>query len=150
MLTINVGVNLDSPNHQDHVAYPIQMVDGGDCPASHPVRLPMLFYEVLYSVNLDQFPHGDGVQPFVLSCGDSTGTFITYCYYHIVLILFTGYGLHGDFLNGWDVDILQQALHDLSCYANNTNEGNNPAACKPFTPYLSILLSAFLFITFIF
>jgi hypothetical protein len=101
------------------VAYPLQGPDGGDCPASHPVRLPTLFYEILFSVNIDEFPHGNGVQPFRLACGDSTG-----------------YGLHGDFLNGWDVGIVQQALEDVSCYANNTNNGNNPAACKPFTPYV--------------
>jgi hypothetical protein len=31
----------------------------------------MLFYEILFSV--EEFPHGNGVQPFRLSCGDSTG-----------------------------------------------------------------------------
>jgi hypothetical protein len=113
------GVNLDSPDHQSHVAYPIELPNNGNCPSSHPVRLPLLFYEVLFSVDLDQFPHGDGRQPFLLSCGDSTG-----------------YGLHGDFLNGWDSSIMQQALHDVSCFGNSTNQGNNPAACKPFTPYV--------------
>jgi len=113
------GVNLDSPNHQSHVSFPIQLPDNGDCPASHPVRLPLLFYEVLFSVDLDQFPHGEGRQPFVLACGDATG-----------------YGLHGDFLNGWDSNIMQQALHDVSCFGNNTNSGNNPVVCKPFTPYV--------------
>jgi len=113
-------VNLDSPNHQDHVSFPLgTQPDGGDCPDSHPVRLPMLFYEILFAVDLDQFPHGNGVQPFLLSCGDATG-----------------YGLHGDFLNGWDTNIMQAALEDVSCLANNTNEGNDPAACKPFTPYV--------------
>jgi hypothetical protein len=79
----------------------------------------MIFFEILFAVDLDLFPHGNGVQPFRLACGDSTG-----------------YGLHGDFLNGWDVGIMQNALEDVSCLANNTNEGNNPAACKPFTPYV--------------
>jgi hypothetical protein len=47
--------------------------DGGDCPDTHPVRLPMLFFEILFSVDLDEFPHGEGVQPFRLACGDATG-----------------------------------------------------------------------------
>jgi hypothetical protein len=65
-------VNLDSPDHHSHVSYPMGTnADVGDCPTSHPVRLPMLFYEILFSV--EEFPHGNGVQPFRLSCGDSTG-----------------------------------------------------------------------------
>jgi len=113
------GVNLDSPDHQSHVSFPIELPDNGNCPSTHPVRLPLLFYEVLFSVDLDKFPHGEGRQPFVLACGDGTG-----------------YGLHGDFLNGWDSNIMQQALHDVSCFGNNTNQGNNPVVCKPFTPYV--------------
>ncbi len=73
------GVNVDSPDHKSHVSYP-DRYNGGDCPATHPVRLPGLFYEAFYSV--DQFPHGQGTQPFVLANGDPTG-----------------YGFHGDFVS---------------------------------------------------
>lgn len=27
-------------------------------------------------------------------------------------------------------------MHDVSCYENNTNEGNIPQNCKPLTPYV--------------
>jgi hypothetical protein len=45
------GKNLDSPNHQDHVAHPEAgatsfAVVGGKCPASHPVKIPQVHYEV--------------------------------------------------------------------------------------------------------
>src|SRR5438045_2847655 len=38
------GVNLDSPNHRDHVAYPESgtFESGGPCPSTHPVRLPQI------------------------------------------------------------------------------------------------------------
>ena len=73
------GRNLDSPDHHSHVAYPTDY-NGGDCPSTHPVRLPGVFFEAFYSV--DQFPHGQGTQPFVLANGDPTG-----------------YGFHGDFVS---------------------------------------------------
>lgn len=44
------GKNLDSANHIDHVAYPTQgpsnFLSTGDCPASHPVKIPQLMLEV--------------------------------------------------------------------------------------------------------
>lgn len=96
------GVNLDSPNHKDHVAYPSNM-DSGDCPASHPVRLVSLFYEVIWNVNewKDMWWRPDGHHPFVFSMGDPTG-----------------YGFHGDFLNGWEPQALERAINECT-----TNSG---------------------------
>ncbi|CAF0997440.1 unnamed protein product [Didymodactylos carnosus] len=110
------GKNLDSPDHRSHMAYSSQY-NTGDCPATHPVRLPALFYEAFYSV--DKFPHGTGRQPFVLSSGDPTG-----------------YGFHGDFVNGWDFDVVKNMLADSSCLASNTNLGNNPERCLPLKPFV--------------
>lgn len=86
------GVNLQSPT-QSHVAYPESgSYDNGPCPATHPVHLVSLFYEVTFDVH--QFVNDRwNDQPFVWSMGDPTG-----------------YGFHGDFFNGWDVDILQEAI----------------------------------------
>ncbi|KAF4991656.1 hypothetical protein FGRMN_7668 [Fusarium graminum] len=87
------GKNLDSHDHKSHMAYP-DRVDNGFCPESHPKRLVTIFYEVVFAI--DQFKdrwHGDS-HPFVWSTGDPTG-----------------YGLHGDFLNGWDVKVLQKAVN---------------------------------------
>ena len=41
------GVNLDSPDHKSHVAYP----SGGRCPASHPIPTPELSLHVNYDTS---------------------------------------------------------------------------------------------------
>ncbi|KAH9848786.1 hypothetical protein C2E23DRAFT_738784 [Lenzites betulinus] len=99
------GQNLDSPDHKSHLAYPIQNYNSGDCPDSHPVHLVSLFYEMLVSV--DQFDY-HGADTWVLANGDTTG-----------------YGHHGDFQNGWDVDLLQEAI-DTCTQANG-----NVMDCPP-------------------
>eukprot|EP01111_Echinosteliopsis_oligospora_P019213 TRINITY_DN916_c0_g1_i1.p1 TRINITY_DN916_c0_g1~~TRINITY_DN916_c0_g1_i1.p1 ORF type:complete len:568 (-),score=115.52 TRINITY_DN916_c0_g1_i1:44-1747(-) len=111
------GKNLDSADHFSHMAYPIGRPDGGNCPSTHTTRIPGIFFEVLFSVS--KFPHGDGNQRFLWSNGDRTGN-----------------GLHGDFLNGWDEKIVQQAIADPTCDISNTNFGNSPEKCAPFTPYV--------------
>lgn len=89
------GKDLDSADYKSHMSYPnSQNYDNGPCPATHPVKTISLFYEILYDT--PQFnDQWNGTQhPFVLANGDATG-----------------YGLHGDFLNGWDVNVLQNAIN---------------------------------------
>jgi hypothetical protein len=61
---------------------------GGPCPASHPVRMGQLFYEVIWDTskfnNKADWPE-DGSQPFVWSFGDG----------YVFLSPFTSHPLRG-------------------------------------------------------
>jgi hypothetical protein len=114
------GVNLDSDDHRSHMAWPSGGVDGGDCPASHPVHLVSLFYEFIFKVNGFKF-NGGSDPSFVWANGDTTG-----------------YGLHADFINGWPslingTNILQRAIDE--CNINN-GVGGNLQDCPPLAPFL--------------
>jgi hypothetical protein len=81
-----------------HVAYQTQIGNGG-CPPDHPVVLPLLFYEVLYwTIDIDQSAGGE----FVFAQRDTTG-----------------YGFHGDFVNGWNQDVLENAVENCLSLADN-------------------------------
>ncbi|KAH9848790.1 WSC-domain-containing protein [Lenzites betulinus] len=96
------GQNLDSADHKSHMAYPIQNFDSGDCPDTHPVHLISLFYEMDVAVQNFDF---HGVGSWVFANGDTTG-----------------YGFHGDFQNGWPVDLLQSAIDQCSGQSGNLND----------------------------
>lgn len=70
------GVDLDSPNHKAHMAYPVN----GECPLTHPVPVPMLELKIGWPVS------GDMSQVHLVSGSDQSW--------------------HYDFMNGWDPAIL--------------------------------------------
>ncbi|KAI4258516.1 MAG: hypothetical protein L6R42_005041 [Xanthoria sp. 1 TBL-2021] len=102
------GRDLYKPDNS-HVEY-LSRVDNGGCPSSHPVPLIHLFYEVLYQVNDIKLDGGK----FVFSHGDTTG-----------------YGLHGDFMNGWKTDVLTEGIKQCAF----TGQGG-VQYCPPFKPSL--------------
>ncbi|KAI1825229.1 WSC domain-containing protein [Xylaria intraflava] len=98
------GVNVDSDDHSSHMSFPaIGDFNGGVCPESHPVAIIQLFYEF----HFDTSSYTD--RNFVFAQGDKTG-----------------YGFHGDFINGWtDLDRLADAHR--TCTGDG---GVNAATCS--------------------
>ncbi|PHH51425.1 hypothetical protein CFIMG_005035RAa [Ceratocystis fimbriata CBS 114723] len=82
------GKDLDSADHQSHVAYP-DLVMTGECPDTHPVGLAGIMFETFFRTQ--EFAGKAG--RFVVANGDPTG-----------------YGFHGDFITGWTPSVLQQAI----------------------------------------
>ena len=86
------GVNLDSPDHKSHMAYPNAFWDGTkaiySCPSTHPVPLPQISYNVVYTVT-----EKDAGLRWRLSSDTYDKS------------LPGGYSSHGDWFNGWVGDI---------------------------------------------
>ncbi|KZF19119.1 WSC-domain-containing protein [Xylona heveae TC161] len=87
-----------------HVAY-MSDIDNGECPPTHPVQLVHLFYEVLYS--MDSVTQDGG--RFVFAQGDPTG-----------------YGFHGDFINGWDQKTIKNATKECAFTDNDGDISDCP------------------------
>ncbi|KZP03590.1 hypothetical protein FIBSPDRAFT_834215 [Athelia psychrophila] len=113
------GVNLDSANHESHVAY-LSGLDNGDCPTTHPVGLMHLMYEITWDVDAFSGRWSEPDWPFVYATGDPTG-----------------FSEHGDFQSGWDAVALQNSI-DYCNNANDTTGSGNTSAC----PYLTVIPAA--------
>lgn len=111
-------MDLDSPDHRSHMSWPTNGNNngGGDCPASHPVKVVQLFYEFIFEVQ--KFPfNAAGTPTWVFANGDATG-----------------YGLHADFINGWPqlingTNVLQRAIDECN---DNLGVGGVLTDCRPF------------------
>lgn len=114
------GNDLTSENHKSHIKFP-ELGQTGDCPDGFPVRMPVLFYETIFDVNI--FKNYSG--RFVLANGD-----------------LEGYGYHGDFIAGWNTTFLQDALNVCNsttglqedCPLFNLQDENNATACTMALP----------------
>lgn len=87
------GKNLDSDDHKSHLAFPTFIQDG-QCPDTHPVYLPILFYETIWQTNAFAGVPGS----FVFANGDPTG-----------------YGYHADFIAAWDDGVQEDVKADKQC-----------------------------------
>ncbi|KAF2462896.1 uncharacterized protein BDR25DRAFT_169878, partial [Lindgomyces ingoldianus] len=82
------GVNLDSKDHKSHLAYP-DLVMEGSCPLGFDSRVLSLYYETIWNTSAFRLLDGS----FLLSNGDRTG-----------------FSYYSDFLNRWNIEVLQQAI----------------------------------------
>jgi Domain of unknown function (DUF1996) len=103
------GRDLDSPDHQSHVAY---IRDGKNCPTSHPVILPEITYNLVFSVRTPGGTSKWSLSSDMYDTKTQRG----------------GYSLHGDWINGWDPAVskawLENCGHRLrDCSINKLGDG---------------------------
>lgn len=84
------GKNLDSPNHQDHMAYALRVGNTAEfaCPATHKTALPEI------SIHL-KFKATPTISKWRLSSDNYSAS------------LPGGYSTHADWVNGWDQKVLE-------------------------------------------
>ncbi|EPE07387.1 hypothetical protein F503_08038 [Ophiostoma piceae UAMH 11346] len=85
----------DLTDYKNNMQFPTDAGYGKqDCPEGW-IHTPHIFYEMYWNTPLfsDRWTPNEDYQPFVLANGDATG-----------------FSLHGDFLSGWDQDVLQHII----------------------------------------
>ncbi len=91
------GENITSVDHQSHMAYPIPAdapdVGTGYCPESHPVALPEISYN--FGVRVTEETGPSTQWRFITDPIDAKQG---------------GYSFHGDWMNGWDEDTMEQIV----------------------------------------
>jgi Domain of unknown function (DUF1996) len=89
------GVNLDSPNHQSHMAYPNyrNQPERSTCPSTHPVMMPVISEIFHWKVERGMDPN------FWRLTSDMYASSTR-----------GGYSAHADWMNGWDQAFLRTIL----------------------------------------
>ncbi len=91
------GMNLDSPDHKSHMSYP-EYVESGNffrCPATHPVLLPQVSYQIYYPV----MPETTG------PTGDTSDWFLSSDTYPSDIGA-GGASAHGDWYMAWHPEVI--------------------------------------------
>lgn len=102
------GVNLDSPDHRSHMNYP---TGAGVCPGTHPVPVPLITLEIHYKITV-----ANSQLTWRLS-SDSYDRSLP-----------AGYSGHGDWFNGWDMNIQNTFIQNcenaaMDCHAFLLGDG---------------------------
>lgn len=108
------GKNLDSPNHQDHMAFPSRREGTAPpndfyCPATHPVPIPEVSIHLKFTVS-----KANQTQSWRLSSDNYPTT------------LAGGYSSHADWVNGWDQEILKGIVKNC---LNGKKDGHAHLLC---------------------
>lgn len=101
------GVNLDSPDHKSHMSYPV----GGACPATHPVAIPEIAYQVIYPVA------ATGATPAWRLSSDMYAPALP-----------GGRSAHADYDMAWQKEVIDAAVRNClqgkrDCHANLLGDG---------------------------
>jgi Domain of unknown function (DUF1996) len=108
------GVNLDSANHKDHMAYPIT-TSGLVCPSTHPVPVARVSFHYSFPVIPSQ------VDPTSLT---SKGFRLSSDGYTVNAIDKGGMSLHGDWFNGWHPEAMDLLLKGCIKGQRDCHDGN--------------------------
>ena len=109
------GVDLDSPDHHSHMAYPETVAGVSRCPASHPVALPRVSYHYAFGVR------PENADPQTRS---SRGWRLAADGYSVSTATPGGYSLHGDWINGWHPEAMQALIEGCIQAALDCHDGN--------------------------
>ncbi|KAL9622953.1 MAG: hypothetical protein Q9160_002671 [Pyrenula sp. 1 TL-2023] len=101
------GEDFDPNNPTAHVTFAEGATGltagGGRCPSTHSRRLPQLFMEFHHDLDMFQGKYSATDQPWVLASGDNTG-----------------WGMHADFVSGWEPGVLAGLMKIVNPATNQT------------------------------
>lgn len=108
------GVDLDSKNHQDHMAYPITQAGKQVCPATHPKPIARVSYHYAFPIFASMLdPKTRTAKNFRLASDNYT-----------VSNSNGGLSLHGDWFNAWHPEALDLVVKGCIRGARDCHDGN--------------------------